>query len=118
MNFHDPLRPRLTNGAPAFNTTRLQGALPSLYVGLTSPGQLRLTVFLPTSQTRYRPQWLETTAEGLKALVVEYEDDPEAALRKWFDFDVEKMMEEIARPSTAPSAPVGRTDQSADDLGF
>lgn len=117
MNFHDPDRPRLTNGAPAFATDRLQGALPTLYIGLTSPSQLRLTVFLPSSQTRYRPQWLETTAEGLKALVEEYEDDPEAALRKWFDFDVEKMAEEATRPAV-PADPVGRTDQSADDLGF
>lgn len=116
MNFHDPLRPRLTNSAPAFATDRLQGALPTLYVGLTAPGQLRLTVFLPVTQSRYRPQWIETTPDNLRALVLEYEDDPEEALRKWFGFDIEGVADDAAKPSVA--GPVGRTDVSADDLGF
>lgn len=116
MNFFDPDRPRLANQAPAFNTSRLQGALPSLSINLHSPGKVRLTAFLPVTQTRYRPEHREMEVEALAGFLRDYEQDPEECLALYFQWKVESIQEESR---TMPNKEVlGKTDQSADDLGF
>lgn len=119
MNFFDPQRPRLGNQAPAFNTEKLQGALPSLTVVLHAPGQVRVTLFLPVTQTRYRPQWREFKVEALAWFLADYENDPEECLRLYFGWDLTSVQDErLPGRSPGPSAPLGSTNQSADDLGF
>lgn len=107
-SFHSPERPRLANGMPAW--LGVQVALPGLYIRpLPSPDDPTwwiVELILDGSWVR-----TELDPQSLKDFMLDWQADPEQALRDWFK------REPPARPSpVAHQPPSESTPQSAQDL--
>lgn len=123
MNLYDPLRPRLANGAPAYASEKLCGALPTFQVSPQAEGTVRVMVFLPSGPYRYAPRTIELKIRDLPDLLGAFEEDPEGCLERTFGWSLRAAEEASSKPQPSglrppPGPPQGKTEDSAEDLGF